>query len=92
MVYSHSVTRAAKWFRCIEQMQLSQCREIMSGSGIVYAGQCEEKVARAYLLVGNTSLTSFQDAARKRLCCSHASQGVQDDLALTQRRLWLSAA
>ena len=68
-----------------KQCPLRAYLQIMSGSGIVYAGQCEEKVARAYLLVGNTSLTSFQDAARKRLCCSHASQGVQDDLALTQR-------
>ena len=62
--------------------------QIFSGSGVVYAGQCEEKVMRAYATVGGADEQAFVNAARKRLCTEQgqrAGQNARDDKALTQR-------
>ena len=61
--------------------------QIMSGSGVVYAAQCEEKVLRAYVVCDKVAETVFADAAKSRLCTDAGAaleQASQDDLALTQ--------
>ena len=61
--------------------------QIMSGAGVVYAAQCEEKVLRAYVVCGQVGQTMFADAAKSRLCTDAGAaleQASQDDLALTQ--------
>ena len=61
--------------------------QIMSGAGVVYAAQCEEKVLRAYVVVGKASVADFTSAAKARLCTEEGRAIVaveKDDWALTQ--------
>ena len=61
--------------------------QIMSGAGVVYAAQCEEKVLRAYVVSNKIDQTAFAEAAKSRLCTDAGAaleQASQDDLALTQ--------
>ena len=60
---------------------------IMSGAGIVYAAQCEEKVLRAFVTCGGLSQAKLSAAAKLRLCTDEGAAMVvpsQDDRALTQ--------
>ena len=58
----------------------------MSGAGVVYAAQCEEKVLRAYVTCGDYSQADFTKAATKRLCTDAGDAAMfeasQDDKAL----------
>ena len=59
--------------------------QIMSGAGVVYAAQCEEKVLRAYVTCGGVKEADFANAAKKRLCtdaCEDLVAATQDDKAL----------
>ena len=59
----------------------------MSGAGIIFSGQCEEKLMRAYVGPHGASEARFTDAAKKRLCTEqgkHVAEATRDDLALTQ--------
>ena len=61
--------------------------QILSGAGIVFAAQCEEKILRSYRAVGGLDENLFVQAASKRLCTEQgrrAGQSARDDLALTQ--------
>ena len=61
--------------------------QIMSGAGVVYAAQCEEKVLRAYVVCAQVGEPKFADAAKARLCTDAGASfehALQDDLALTQ--------
>ena len=60
--------------------------QIMSGAGVVYSAQCEEKVLRAYVTCGDYSQADFTKAATKRLCTDAGDAAMleasQDDRAL----------
>ena len=61
--------------------------QILSGGGIVFAAQVEEKMIRSYRAVGGLDENLFVQAASKRLCTEQgrrAGQSARDDLALTQ--------
>ena len=61
--------------------------KIFSGSGVVYAAQCEEKVMRAYIAQEAAHEQIFVNAARKRLCTEEGQRTYarsSDDTALTQ--------
>ena len=45
----------------------------MSGVGVVYAAQCEEKVPRAYVAAGRVLQEHFSDVAKTRLCTDAAA-------------------
>ena len=60
--------------------------QIMSGAGVVYAAQCEEKVLRAYVVAGKVKQEAFALAAKARLCTEAGvadAPVLQDDRALT---------
>ena len=62
--------------------------QIMSGAGIVYAAQVEEKVIRAAVLTADYSKTALCNAAKLRLCTDAGAamdSSTQDDWALTQQ-------
>ena len=59
--------------------------QIMSGGGVVYAAQCEEKALRAYVECRNHSPVSFGKATKKRLFHERSadnSAGTRDDKGL----------
>ena len=61
--------------------------QILSGAGVVFAAQCEEKIMRSYRAAGGLDENLFVQAASKRLCTEQgrrAGQSARDDLALTQ--------
>ena len=61
--------------------------QILSGSGVVFSAQCEEKVMRSYRAAGGLDENLFVQSASKRLCTEQgrrAGQSARDDLALTQ--------
>ena len=61
--------------------------QIMSGAGVVYAAQCEEKVLRAAVVAGGYSESALSSAAKQRLCTDAGASmdaELQDDRALTQ--------
>ena len=61
--------------------------QILSGGGIVFAAQVEEKMIRSYRAAGGLDENLFVQAASKRLCTDQgrrAGQSARDDLALTQ--------
>ena len=59
----------------------------MSGAGVVYAAQCEEKFMRVYIITDDVGLLAFSAAAKKRICVDAGAADlapIADDLALTQ--------
>ena len=81
-----AATAICKWLATPDDA-LRAYLTIVSGAGVVFAGQCEEKVMRAYVVVNNISVQDFCAAAIARLCTdAGASMGqpTQDDFALTQ--------
>ena len=78
-------TAILKWLGK-EEDALRAYLQIMSGAGVVYAAQCEEKIIRAYVLHRSPSDDHFVDAAQARLCTDAGASisQTQDDLALTQ--------
>ena len=62
--------------------------QIMSGAGMSFAAQCEEKIMRSYIKHKPATVGLFALSAKKRLCSDEGTRAGQvqerDDMALTQ--------